>query len=154
MRAADERVDVHQVARLVPRGHQPLRRLPRHVQEALVDGAADGRVPVCREVQEERLLLEEGACQRLLAAYDGEPVSRLPARFAYSRRLVAVLCGATFLHLARQSGHAGATGGETLDSTPSLGDCYQRVRAGSLSLATGEGRWGFGLALMKDSFAL
>jgi aminoglycoside phosphotransferase (APT) family kinase protein len=37
------------------------------------------------------LRMDEGTCQRLLAAYDGEPVSRLPARFAYSRRLVAVL---------------------------------------------------------------
>jgi hypothetical protein len=33
------------------------------------------------------LRMDEGTCQRLLAAYDGEPVSRLPARFAYSRRL-------------------------------------------------------------------
>jgi thiamine kinase-like enzyme len=100
------------------------------------------------------LRMDEATCQRLLTAYDGEPVSKLPARFAYSRRLVAVLCGALFLNLARHSGHAGATGGETLDSTPSLGEFYQRLRAGSLSLATGEGRWGFGLALIKDSVAL
>lgn len=100
------------------------------------------------------LRMDEATCQKLLAAYDGEPVSLLPARFAYSRRLVAVLCGATFLHLAHHSGHAGASGGETLDSTPSLGDFYQRLRAGSLSLATGEGQWWFGLALMRDSFAL
>jgi thiamine kinase-like enzyme len=100
------------------------------------------------------LRMDEGSCQRLLAAYDGEPVSRLPARFAYSRRLVAVLCGAIFLHLARQSGHAGASGGETLGSTPSLADFYQQMRAGSLSPATAEGQWCFGLALIKDSFAL
>ncbi len=100
------------------------------------------------------LRMDEATCQRLLAAYDGEPVSSLPARFAYSRQLVAVLCGAMFLHLARHSGHAGATGGETLDSTPSLGEFYQRMRAGSLSPATREGQWWFGLALMKDSFAL
>ena len=100
------------------------------------------------------LRMDEATCLRLLAAYDGAPVSSLPARFAYNRRLVAVLCGAAFLHLARQSGHAGATGEETLDSTPSLGDFYQRMRAGSLSLATGEGQWWFGLALVKESFAL
>jgi aminoglycoside phosphotransferase len=99
------------------------------------------------------LRMDEATCQRLLAAYDGAPVSRLPARFAYSRRLVAVLCGAMFLHLAHQSGHVGATGGETLDSTPSLSDFYQQLRTGSLSLATGDGRWGFGLALIKNSFA-
>jgi aminoglycoside phosphotransferase (APT) family kinase protein len=100
------------------------------------------------------LRMDEGTCQRLLATYDGEPVSSLPARFVYSRRVVAVLCGAAFLHLANQSGYAGATGSETLDSTPSLGDFYQRMRAGALSLATGEGQWWFGLALVRDSFAL
>jgi aminoglycoside phosphotransferase (APT) family kinase protein len=100
------------------------------------------------------LRMDEQTCQSLLAAYDGEPVSKLPGRFAYNRRLVAVLCGATFLHMARHSGHTGATGQETLDSTPSLGDFYQRVRSGALSLASGEGSWGFGLALIKASFAL
>jgi aminoglycoside phosphotransferase (APT) family kinase protein len=100
------------------------------------------------------LRMDEGTCQRLLAAYDGEPVSSVPARLAYSRRLAAVLVGAVFLNLARQSGHAGATGGETLDSTLSLGDCYQRMRAGALNPATGEGQWSFGLALVKESVAL
>jgi hypothetical protein len=28
------------------------------------------------------------------------------------------------------------------------------MRAGSLSLATGEGKWGFGLALIKESYTL
>jgi aminoglycoside phosphotransferase (APT) family kinase protein len=100
------------------------------------------------------LRMDEGTCQKLLAAHDGAPVSKLPARFAYNRRVVAVLCGAIFLHMARQSGHAGATGVETLESTPSLGEFYQRMRAGSLNPATGEGQWGFGLALMKESLAL
>jgi hypothetical protein len=58
------------------------------------------------------------------------------------------------LNLARQSGHAGATGAETLDSVPSLADFYQRVRTGSLSVATGEGQWWFGLALMRESATL
>ncbi|MDB4954949.1 MAG: hypothetical protein JWO36_2518 [Myxococcales bacterium] len=93
------------------------------------------------------LRMDEGTCQRLLAAYDGQP-STLSSRFWYTRRLVAALCGATFLRLARDSGHAGAAG-ETLDSTPSLGDFYQRMRAGLLSPATGEGQWWFGLALVK-----
>ena len=98
------------------------------------------------------LRMDEGTCQRLLTAYDGESVSNLPARFVYNRRLVAVLCGVAFLHLARQSGHAGATGEETLGSTPSLGDFYQRMRAGSLNIATGEGQWWFGLALVREYF--
>jgi aminoglycoside phosphotransferase (APT) family kinase protein len=93
-------------------------------------------------------------CAQLLAAYDGEPVAPLPARFVYSRRLVAILCGAMMLQLARLAGHAGATGAETLESTPPLADFYQRMRAGSLSVATAEGRWCFGLALIKESGSL
>ena len=99
------------------------------------------------------LRMDEGTCRSLLAAYDEEPVSSLPARFGYSRRLVAVLCGTLFLHLACRGGHGGATG-EALDSVPSLGEFYQRVQSGALSLATGQGQWWFGLALLKDSFAL
>ena len=52
------------------------------------------------------------------------------------------------------SGHPGATGMEMLDSTLSLGDFYQRIGAGELTLATGDGKWGFRLALMKESVAL
>jgi aminoglycoside phosphotransferase (APT) family kinase protein len=98
--------------------------------------------------------MDEGTCQRMLAAYDGAPVSVLPARFTYSRRLVAVLCGAIFLHMARYSGHAGSTGAETLDSTLSLAEFYQRMRSAALSVDTAEGQWCFGLALVKESFAL
>jgi aminoglycoside phosphotransferase (APT) family kinase protein len=99
------------------------------------------------------LRMDEPTCQALLAAYDDAPVSPLPARFAYNRRLVAAVCGSIFLRLARLAGHTGATGGETIASTPSLGDVYQRMRAGSLNLATGEGQWCFGLALIRDSVA-
>lgn len=98
--------------------------------------------------------MDEHTCRSMLAAYDGEPVAGLPARFVYIRRLVAVLYGTMFLRLARESRHAGATGAETLDSAPSLGDFYQRMQAGALNVATAEGQWWFGLALMKDSLAL
>lgn len=98
--------------------------------------------------------MDDDTCQRMLTAYDGEAVSTLPARFAYNRRLVAVLCGVIFLHMARYGGHAGATGGETLESTPSLAEFYQRMQSGSLSVATPEGQWFFGLALVKASVAL
>lgn len=99
------------------------------------------------------LRMDEATCLRLLTAYDGEPVSSLPARFVYDRQLAAVLCGGAFLHLAHQSGHAGATGAETLDSTASLAEFYQLVRSGALSVATAEGQWAFGLALVKASTA-
>lgn len=98
------------------------------------------------------LRMDEEPCRKLLAAYEDKPVSQLPAAFPYRRRQVAVLCGTGFLHLACQSGYAGATGQETLPSTPSLGEFYQRLRSGSLSIATGEGQWWFGLALLKASF--
>jgi aminoglycoside phosphotransferase (APT) family kinase protein len=98
--------------------------------------------------------MDEECCRRLLAAYDGAPVSTLPARFAYSRRLVAAMCGAMLLRVAHRSGHAGATGDETLESTLSLAEFYQRMRTGALNVATAEGQWVFGLALVKESVAL
>jgi aminoglycoside phosphotransferase (APT) family kinase protein len=99
------------------------------------------------------LRMDDATCLTLLAAHDGEPVSALPARFTYCRRLVAVLCGSAFLHLARQSGHAGATG-ETLESTTPLAEFYQRLRAGAVNIGSGEGQWWFGLALVKASVTL
>jgi aminoglycoside phosphotransferase (APT) family kinase protein len=96
------------------------------------------------------LRMDEATCLGLLAAHDGAPVAAPPAAFTYNRRLAGVLAGANFLNLARQSGHAGATGAETLDSTPSLADFYQRMRAGEVNLATGDGQWAFGLSLVKE----
>ena len=72
----------------------------------------------------------------------------------YHQRLVAVLCGSAFLHLARQGGHAGASGGEALERTPALAEFYQQLRSGALSLASAEGQWWFGLALFKASASL
>ena len=98
--------------------------------------------------------MDEATCLKLLSAYDGAPVSSLPARFAYSRRMVAALCGTAFLNVARGSGHTGATGQETLDATPSLSELYQRLRSGALNVMAADGRWWFGLALIKESFTL
>jgi aminoglycoside phosphotransferase (APT) family kinase protein len=97
------------------------------------------------------LRMDEASCTKLLSAHEAHEVAALPARFSYCRRVVAALCGATFLDLARQSGHPGARGDETLEATLALGDFYQRLRSGGLSLASGEGQWGFGLALVRAS---
>lgn len=99
------------------------------------------------------LRMEEATCLRMLSAYDGAPVTALSPRFCHDRRLVAVLCGTAFLHLARAAGYPGGAG-ETLDATPSLVEQYQRMRRGEMNPATADGRWWFGLALIKESLAL
>lgn len=100
------------------------------------------------------LRMDEDTCITLLSAHDGEPVSALPSRFTHDRRMVAVLCGTMFLHLARIAGHPGATGAESLDSALSLGEFYQQMRTGAVSIRAAEGQWAFGLALVKESLTL
>lgn len=100
------------------------------------------------------LAMDGDACARLLAAYDAAPVSSLPAGFLYNRQLVSVFSAATFLTLAGRSGHEGAAAPRTLDETPGLVEFFQRMRTGAASLATGEGQWDFGLALLRESAAL
>jgi len=100
------------------------------------------------------LRMDDETCRRLLAAHDGTPPSALPARFGYDRRIVAALCGTMFLNLARLAGHAGADGSETLASAPSLLDVHQAMRTGALSVASADGRWRFGLALLQTSAGL
>jgi aminoglycoside phosphotransferase len=100
------------------------------------------------------LRMDEPTCLGLLSAYDGTPTIALPDRFVYDRRLAAALAGAMQLFIAHQMKHPGATGAETLDSTPSLGQFYQRMRAGELKVGTADGQWAFGLALLKESLAL
>jgi aminoglycoside phosphotransferase (APT) family kinase protein len=86
--------------------------------------------------------MDDSACRRLLAVYDGAPSSAIPERFIYNRRLVAVLCGAAFM--------GGTHGAETLEDTPPLGEIYRRMMSGALDLAAPEGRRAFGLALIKE----
>jgi thiamine kinase-like enzyme len=100
------------------------------------------------------LRMDELSCLSLLSAYEARAVSSLPERFGYNRRLVAAFCGAVFLHLARHAGHPGASAGETRESTLSLGDLYQQLRSGALSMATDAGKWRFGLALLQESLQL
>jgi aminoglycoside phosphotransferase (APT) family kinase protein len=100
------------------------------------------------------LRMDDGTSLRLLSAYAGTPYTELPRRFLYARRLAATLAGTLALYIARQTKHAGATGAETLDSTPSLGEFYRRMMAGELKLGTAEGQWWFGLALLKHGLSL
>ena len=100
------------------------------------------------------LRMDEPTALALLAAYDGAPVPALPPRFAYCRRLVAVACGVIFLHLARTAGHGGSTTPSSIADTPSCADCHAQMRAGTLAIGSPDGQWTFGLALVRESFAL
>jgi aminoglycoside phosphotransferase (APT) family kinase protein len=100
------------------------------------------------------LRMDDETCRRMIAAHDEAVVDALPALFVYYRRLAAALLAAMFMRLARQSGHAGATESDTLDSTPSLVECYQAMRAGKLNMASADGQWVFGLVMAKNSLAL
>jgi aminoglycoside phosphotransferase (APT) family kinase protein len=96
------------------------------------------------------LRMDDDGVRMLLEGY-GEPVPTVPAAFRYQRRVAAALAGSLFLDLARQGGHPGADGSETLDSTAPLGELYAAMREGTISLASPEGQWRFGLAMVKGS---
>jgi aminoglycoside phosphotransferase (APT) family kinase protein len=81
--------------------------------------------------------LPDDACRALCAAHGNVAFDD---RFRYERRLVAALCGSLFLSLAAE---------EFPDPGLALVECYQQMRAGSLSMATPQGRWAFGLALVR-----
>ena len=88
----------------------------------------------------------------LLSAYEGEAVERIPPRFDYNRRLMATLFAVSCLAAARQGGHPGATGDETMETTMPLGDFYQRLRSGLVNIATVDGQWSFGLSMVREVF--
>ena len=54
------------------------------------------------------------------------------------------------MQLAQQQGHPGATGNEALESTLSLAEFYKQLMAGAFTIASAEGQWRFGLALLKE----
>jgi aminoglycoside phosphotransferase (APT) family kinase protein len=99
------------------------------------------------------LRMGDDACRRLLSTYAGEPVAEQPESVRHFRRLGAVTCGAMSVRLACLAGHRGDAAA-TLEATPSLADCYQRLRMGAFNLATGADQWQFGLALIKESAGL
>jgi len=96
------------------------------------------------------LRMDEDTCGALLAAYDGAAAEAESPSFAYYRRLVAALCGSAFLGIARRRGHAGSTAEDALD----LAAFYQQLRGGAVNIASADGQWAFGLALIKASLAL
>ena len=100
--------------------------------------------------------MDDETCRHLLSAHDGEPVAELPAFFAYMRRLIAVLCPVVGMGMQVSNGRAAVRSGaiETLESTLSLGEFYQKLRAGEMRLDSLDGGRAFGLALIKESFAL
>jgi aminoglycoside phosphotransferase (APT) family kinase protein len=98
--------------------------------------------------------MDEATSLQLLAAHDGAPRTVLPGRFLYLRRLVAARAGPPPLSFARELDDAGATATQTLATTLSLGEFYQRMATGALKLGTPRGQWAFGLALLKESLAL
>ena len=60
------------------------------------------------------------------------------------------MCGSIFLSLAGHRGHAGSSSDEGM----TLAEAYAQMRTGALVVATGEGQWAFGLALLRQSLAL
>ena len=64
------------------------------------------------------------------------------------------MLGVGFLVLARAGGYDGPTACAALDALPPLSEFYQKLRAGALNLTSGEGRWAFGLGLLKEAHAL
>ncbi|MEO7359200.1 MAG: phosphotransferase [Gemmatimonadaceae bacterium] len=92
--------------------------------------------------------LDEVASRKLLSAHGSASVDTLPAVFRYFKRFSAVMSGAAALHMARLRGHTG--GDVAVGGTPSLGDIYQQMRAGSFDIGSVDGQWMFGLALVKE----
>lgn len=98
------------------------------------------------------LRLDDASCGQLIAAHDRTaPSTPLSPRFRYLRRMVAALCGALFLQVARTGGHVGTASGETLEAAPTLTEVHERMRVGVLSARTPDGQWQYGLGLLKAS---
>ena len=86
----------------------------------------------------------------LAARHDSAPLDdRSRETFRALRQLVGLLCGLTFLGLVDDLGVRPAP---TKRDAPSLGDCYDAMRAGQLDLQTPRGRASMGLALLAESF--
>lgn len=91
--------------------------------------------------------LDDAAAAALIAAYDDAPPAPLPAGFVHARRLVAAVCAALFLHLARQAGHPG--GDVAADRAPTLSEVYGLIGVGALAPGSADGAWAFAQALIR-----
>jgi hypothetical protein len=100
--------------------------------------------------------LDDDACRALLAAYrpagaDGDVDADLASLRSF-RNTSALLCGLTLASLAARDGCA-LDASATLESAPSLGDFYARLRSGAVDPGTAAGKAAFALALLKESAA-
>jgi aminoglycoside phosphotransferase (APT) family kinase protein len=95
------------------------------------------------------LRLGDDVALALAARHDGAPLDdRSRGTFRALRQLVGLLCGLTFLGLVDDLGVRPAP---TKGDAPSLGDCYDAMRAGQLDLQSPRGRASMGLALLGES---
>jgi aminoglycoside phosphotransferase (APT) family kinase protein len=94
--------------------------------------------------------MDTSTCRDLLAAYGEAVEDKLPAGFKHFRRIVAALAGTVSISLALASGYSGDSSVTSFEKATSLGDFYTAMRNGTTSLATGEGKWIFGMALMRE----
>lgn len=94
--------------------------------------------------------MDADACVRLLTAYAGMPVPALPERFTWSRRLASAVAGTALLWVAGLRGHRGAAPDTVMDA-PTMAEVYGAMRAGALSMDTGEGQWRLGLAVFRET---
>ncbi len=94
--------------------------------------------------------MDADACGRLLTAYAGEAVSVLPPRFVWSRRMASAVAGTALLWVAGLRGYRGAAPASVLNA-PTMAEVYGAMRAGTLSMDTGEGQWRLGLAAFRET---
>lgn len=99
------------------------------------------------------LRMDERTTLQLLSAYDELPVTVVPTRFQYFRRMAAALSGSAFLFISSGGGYDEMDTSLTIEAAPTLSDVYTELRDGTLNLGLPAGQWRFGLALLKESAA-
>jgi aminoglycoside phosphotransferase (APT) family kinase protein len=97
------------------------------------------------------LRLDDGVALELVARHDGAALDgHSRASFRALRQLAALLSGLTFLSLVDDLSVRPAP---TRANAPSLGACYEAMRAGELDLQSPRGRASMGLALLAQGVA-
>jgi aminoglycoside phosphotransferase (APT) family kinase protein len=95
--------------------------------------------------------MDEGTCQQLVGAHDDAPTVERPRRSHYCT-LCRRTSGVAAMSAARARGHVGIE--IPADDTPTLGEIYQELRAGTIDIQGVAGQWTFGLALVKEAAGL